>query len=127
LTIAKSSTNQEFIRPLGNRLRRAGDGRVKDGQLKGEPPYRYRLVPDWTCDREIDPESAKILQRIFTDYANLEPVRDIVAGSIVKQPLLEKYKALELERAGPAHKLRLVEADGGSNVVTLSVLWFIQH
>jgi len=34
---------------------------------------------------------------------------------------------LELERAGPAHKLRLVEADGGSNVVTLSVLWFIQH
>lgn len=82
MTIAKSSTNQEFIRPLGNRLRRAGDGRVKDGQLKGEPPYRYRLVPDWTCDREIDPESAKILQRIFTDYANLEPVRDIAAGSI---------------------------------------------
>ena len=44
-----------------------------------------------------------------------------------KRPLQEKYKALELERAGPAHKLRLVEADGGSNVVTLSVLWFIQH
>jgi hypothetical protein len=120
LTIAKSSTNQEFIRPLDNRLRRAGDGRVKDGRVKGEPPYRYRLVPDWTCDR-------KILQRIFTDYANLEPARDIAAGSIVKQPLQEKYKALELERVGPAHKLRLVEADGGSNVVTLSVLWFIQH
>lgn len=45
---------------------------------------------------------AKILQRIFTDYANSEPVRDIVAGSIVKEPLQEKYKALELERAGLA-------------------------
>ena len=67
--------NQEFIRPLGNRLRRAWDGRIKDGQLAGEPPYGYRLVPDWTYDGEIDPESAKILQRIFTAYANLEPVR----------------------------------------------------
>jgi hypothetical protein len=54
-------------------------------------------------------------------------MRDIVAGSIVKQPLQERYKALELERAGLAHTLRLVEANGGSNVVTLRVLWFIRR
>jgi hypothetical protein len=35
------------------------------------------------------------------------------------EPLKEKYKALELERAGLADKLRLVEADGGNKVVTL--------
>ncbi|MGY4433967.1 site-specific DNA recombinase [Bradyrhizobium sp. F1.13.1] len=35
------------------------------------------------------------------------------------KPLMDKLKRLEAERAGLAEKLRLIEADGGNNVVTM--------
>lgn len=67
--------NQEFRKHLGNMMRRAWDGRVKEGLMPGKPAYGHRKVPDTSFEREIDPDAAKIIKRIFTEYVNLEPVR----------------------------------------------------
>lgn len=71
--------NQEFRKHLGNQLRRAWDGRVKQGLMPGKPAYGHRKVPNTSFEREINPETAKIVNRIFTEYVNLEPVREIAA------------------------------------------------
>jgi DNA invertase Pin-like site-specific DNA recombinase len=71
--------NQEFRKHLGNMLRRAWDGRVKQGLMPGKPAYGHRKVPGTSFEREIDPEQAAIVKRIFTEYASLEPPREIAA------------------------------------------------
>jgi DNA invertase Pin-like site-specific DNA recombinase len=71
--------NQEFRKHLGNMLRRAWDGRVKEGLMPGKPAYGHRKVPGTSFEREIDPEQAAIVNRIFVEYANLEPPREIAA------------------------------------------------
>jgi site-specific DNA recombinase len=72
--------NQEFRKHLGNMMRRAWDGRVKDGLMPGRPAYGHRKVPGTSFEREIDPEQAAIVRRIFTEYVNLVPMREIAAG-----------------------------------------------
>lgn len=72
--------NEEFRKHLGNMMRRAWDGRVKEGLMPGKPAYGHRKVPNTSFEREIDPDAAKIVNRIFTEYVNLEPVREIAAG-----------------------------------------------
>lgn len=69
--------NQEFRKHLGNMIRRAWDGRVREGMMPGRPAYGHRKVPGTSFEREIDPEQAEIVKRIFTEYVNMEPVRDI--------------------------------------------------
>lgn len=71
--------NQEFVKHLGNMLRRAWDGRVREGLMPGKPAYGHRKVPGTSFEREIDPDAAAIIRRIFTEYVNLEPVREIAA------------------------------------------------
>ncbi len=71
--------NQEFRKHLGNMMRRAWDGRVKEGLMPGKPAYGHRKVPNTSFERELDPDAAKIVKRIFTEYVNLEPVREIAA------------------------------------------------
>ncbi len=71
--------NQEFRKHLGNMLRRAWDGRVREGLMPGRPAYGHRKVAGTSFKREIDPDTAPIIKRIFTEFANLEPVRDIAA------------------------------------------------
>ena len=69
--------NQEFRKHLGNMLRRAWDGRVQQGLMPGKPAYGHRKIPGTSFEREIDPDAAKIVKRIFTEYVNLEPLREI--------------------------------------------------
>ena len=71
--------NQEFRKHLGNMMRRAWDGRVKEGLMPGKPAYGHRKVPGTSFEREIDPETAPVIKRIFTEFANREPVREIAA------------------------------------------------
>lgn len=71
--------NQEFRKHLGNMMRRAWDGRIKDGLMPGRPAYGHRKVPGTSFEREIDPEQAAIVKRIFTQYVNLVPMREIAA------------------------------------------------
>ncbi len=71
--------NQEFRKHLGNMVRRAWDGRVRQGLMPGKPAYGHRKVSGTSFEREIDPETAPIVRRIFTEFANGEPVREIAA------------------------------------------------
>ncbi|MEY9235334.1 site-specific DNA recombinase [Bradyrhizobium japonicum] len=71
--------NEEFRKHLGNMLRRAWDGRVKEGLIPGKPPYGHRLIPGKPFHHEPDPETAAIVVRIFTEFANGEPLREIAA------------------------------------------------
>lgn len=72
--------NQEFRKHLGNMMRRAWDGRVKDGLMPGRPAYGHRKVAGTSFEREIDPEKAAIIKRIFTEYVAMTPLRDIAAN-----------------------------------------------
>jgi site-specific DNA recombinase len=69
--------NQEFRKHLGNMLRRAWDGRVKQGLLPGKPAYGHRKVAGTSFEREIDPDTAPIVKRVFLEYVSGEPLRDI--------------------------------------------------
>lgn len=69
--------NQEFVKHLGNQLRRAWSGRVKDGLIPGKPPYGHRIVAGKRFEHEIDPVAAPIVVRIFNEFAAGEPLRDI--------------------------------------------------
>jgi site-specific DNA recombinase len=71
--------NQEFRKHLGNMLRRAWDGRVKQGLMPGKPAYGHRKVPGTSFEREIDPVQAEVLKRIFIMFANREPTREMAA------------------------------------------------
>jgi site-specific DNA recombinase len=71
--------NQEFVKHLGNMLRRAWDGRVSEGLIPGKPAYGHRLIPGKPFEREIDPAQAVIVRRIFSEFANGEPCRDIAS------------------------------------------------
>lgn len=69
--------NQEFRKHLGNMMRRAWDGRVREGKMPGKPAFGHRKVPGTSFEREIDPKQAEIVKRIFTEYVRMEPVREI--------------------------------------------------
>jgi site-specific DNA recombinase len=77
----RSMMDAEFIATLRKNVRRGMNGRARLGLRPGQLTYGYRLVAggkpgEW----EIDPEKAKIVRRIFTEYANEVGVRDIAVG-----------------------------------------------
>lgn len=71
--------NEEFVKHLGYMLRRAWDGRVKDGLIPGRPAYGHRTIPGKPFHREIDCETSWVVIRIFTEFADGVPLRDIAA------------------------------------------------
>jgi site-specific DNA recombinase len=50
-------------------VRRGHDNAVSNGRVPGAPAYGYRVVPNKPGEHEIDEEAAKIVVRIFTEYA----------------------------------------------------------
>jgi DNA invertase Pin-like site-specific DNA recombinase len=59
-----------FLKDLGDKVRRGQMGRVREGRFPGGVTYGYRKVPGKPGEREIDPEQAKIVRRIFRMYAD---------------------------------------------------------
>jgi site-specific DNA recombinase len=59
-----------FLKDVGDKINRHHAGRARDGKIPGALSYGYRLVTGKPGDREIDPEQAKIVVRIFEDYAS---------------------------------------------------------
>jgi site-specific DNA recombinase len=68
-----------FRKDLGDKVRRHHSGRAREGKFAGALTYGYRLVPGKPGEREIDPETAQIVVRIFTEYAAGRPARKIAA------------------------------------------------
>ena len=66
-----------FMKDLANKIRRGINSRVRKGLVPGVLAYGYRLVPGKPGEREINPEGAKIVRRIFEEYADDKPPRQI--------------------------------------------------
>ena len=58
-----------FLSDLGAKVRRGHAGRVREGKFPGAVTYGYRAISGKPGEREIDPEQAKVVRRIFTEYA----------------------------------------------------------
>jgi site-specific DNA recombinase len=69
-----------FLKDLGDKVRRGQNGLVRDGKFPGGVTYGYRKVAGKPGEREIDPEQAKIVRRIFVEYASGASPRAIAAG-----------------------------------------------
>src|SRR5262249_50673393 len=66
-----------WMKDLANKVRRGINGRVRRGLVPGTLTYGYRLILGKPGEREINPEEAKIVRRIFEEYADGKPARQI--------------------------------------------------
>jgi len=69
-----------FLSQLGDFVRRGHAGRVREGKFPGAVTYGYRAIKDKPGEREINPEQAKVVRRIFTEYASGLSPRTIAAN-----------------------------------------------
>ncbi|WP_084294525.1 recombinase family protein [Leisingera aquimarina] len=76
-----------FLKDLAQKTRRGLEGRIAKGKSAGGICYGYRvkreILPDGTVstgDREIEPEEAAVIKRIFGDYADGLSARSIAAA-----------------------------------------------
>ena len=72
----KGTMNALFLKDLAIKTRRGQRGRVEAGKIPGGNSYGYNIVRSLkddgtvtTGEREINPEQAAIIQRIFCEYA----------------------------------------------------------
>ncbi len=72
----KGTMNAMFLKDLADKTRRGLRGRVEKGKSGGGIAYGYKVVKQFNSegeairgDREIDESQAKIVQRIFEEYA----------------------------------------------------------
>ena len=82
----KGTMNALFLSDLAQKTRRGQRGRVEAGKIPGGNSYGYRIVRRLLDDgslaageREIDPEQAAIVRRIFEEYARGVSPRQIAA------------------------------------------------
>jgi site-specific DNA recombinase len=83
----KGTMNALFLKDLASKTRRGQRGRVEAGKIPGCKSYGYRLVPTLNADgtvnrgeREIIEDEARVIKRIFKDYAEGKTARQIAAG-----------------------------------------------
>ncbi|ODM79933.1 recombinase family protein [Bradyrhizobium elkanii] len=71
--------NSMFLKNLADNVRRHHSGRAREGKFPGALTYGYRCIPGKPGEREIDEEQAAIVRRIFAEYADGKPARQIAA------------------------------------------------
>ena len=83
----KGTMNALFLKDLAQKTRRGQRGRVEAGKIPGGNSYGYRILRRMLADgtvstgeREIDPEQATIVRRIFASYADGVPPRKIATS-----------------------------------------------
>ncbi len=69
--------NSMFLKNLAVSVKRGRDGRVLEGLIPGKCAYGYSKVPGQPGVRAIDADKAKIVLRIFNEYAEGNSTRDI--------------------------------------------------
>ncbi len=72
-------TGQLFLKGLSEKVSRGMVGRAKEGRVVAGLTYGYRLVPGKRGLREIDPDQAKIVERVFMEYIGGASPRSIAA------------------------------------------------
>jgi len=82
----KGTMNALFLKDLAAKTRRGQRGRVEAGKIPGGNSYGFRIVRRIldggsvsTGERELDPEQAEIVRRIFREYADGMVPRRIAA------------------------------------------------
>lgn len=60
-------------------VKRGQSLRLSHGLVPGAPAYGYRVVPGKPCEHEINPETAQIVVRIFSEYASGRSPRKIAS------------------------------------------------
>ncbi|WP_420026542.1 recombinase family protein [Fuscovulum ytuae] len=83
----KGTMNALFLKDLAEKTRRGQRGRVEAGRIPGGNSYGYRMIRRIAEDgslirgeREIYPEEAAIVRRIFQEYTEGQPPRAIAAS-----------------------------------------------
>ncbi len=73
----KGTMNELFLQDLAAKTKRGLRGRVENGKSGGGISYGYRMVKKFDAngeairgDREIAPDQAEVIRRIFCEYAN---------------------------------------------------------
>ena len=72
-------SNEDFIKKLSMRVKRGHNALTREGRFAGGRCYGYDQTPG-TGERKINEEQAKVLRRIFTEYASGIAPRKICAG-----------------------------------------------
>jgi site-specific DNA recombinase len=68
---------REFLKQLKAQVRRGMKGRAREGKVVAGVSYGYKTVPGKRGEREIIPEHAEIVRRIFMEYIAGESPRSI--------------------------------------------------
>lgn len=69
------------LKDNADKVRRHHDARVREGKIPGAVAYGYRCVDGKKSEREVDPDKAKIIVRIFTEYTiGNKSTREIAEG-----------------------------------------------
>lgn len=66
-----------FLKDLGDKVRRGHNGRVREGKMPGAITYGYSRILRKPGEREINLEQAKVVRRIFSEYADGRSTREI--------------------------------------------------
>jgi DNA invertase Pin-like site-specific DNA recombinase len=82
----KGTMNSLFLKDLRTKIKRGQEARVAAGYAAGRPPYGYKPLRGKVDEknkninglREIDPEQAKIIKRIYEEYVSGKNVTDII-------------------------------------------------
>jgi DNA invertase Pin-like site-specific DNA recombinase len=80
----RSMVGSMFLRDLADKCRRGASGRVREGKFPGARVYGYRCIAGKPGEREIDPDQAAIVVRIFREYAAGKSPRKI-AGDLSRE------------------------------------------
>jgi len=88
----KGTMNALFLKDLADKTRRGLRGRVEAGKAIGAAPYGYRVVRRFDDngevvkgEREIIPEQAEIIRRIFKEYAIENKSPRTIAATLNKE------------------------------------------
>src|SRR5450755_651223 len=69
-----------YLKDLAAKIKRGQNGLVSEGLFAGAVTYGYSMVPGKPAERAINDEPAKIIRRIFAEYANGSSPRKIAAA-----------------------------------------------
>ena len=109
----KGTMNAIFLTDMKAKVRRGQRACAEEGRIPSSCAYGYRVVRGVVDGRnrnvnglrEIDPEEAKVVRRIFEEYAAGKPIKAIVRdlnGDGIASPRGASWRPVSIK--GPAHK-----------------------